>query len=374
MAPSQPESPRPLARYPDKNTGCEAAPPGPKQAVHTSIGSAIAKRVRERKVAFVSDSGTGPRAAIEPALTGDSDEPVVGSNQAGEGPSPPAAASKWYRWRRDGKALVEYLLDSEVHTFAFSVAANAILSFIPFIVLLYTLARSVFHSPTMVTVIGDMVRYFLPSNQDWVATNLALAAPRHGVQVFSLFMILISCTGIFLPLEVALNQAWGVTKSRNYVLNQTVALGLALIMIGLAMASILVNAGEQSLLSFLFFHHTDNFAFKTISYIWLAASSGVACIVFFFSIYWILPNRKVPWRPVMRAAVLTGIVWLAAKYLYVAILPHLDLRSIYGPFYVSVGLLFWAYVSGLILFAGAQFSVARLAGRTSSSAQEETLN
>ena len=33
-----------------------------------------------------------------------------------------------------------YLLDSEVHTFAFSVAANAILSFIPFIVLLYTLA------------------------------------------------------------------------------------------------------------------------------------------------------------------------------------------------------------------------------------------
>jgi hypothetical protein len=32
----------------------------------------------------------------------------------------------------DGTALVTYLLDSEVHTFAFSVAANAILSFIPF--------------------------------------------------------------------------------------------------------------------------------------------------------------------------------------------------------------------------------------------------
>jgi membrane protein len=42
------------------------------------------------------------------------------------------------------------------------------------------------------------------------------------------------------------------------------------------------------------------------------------------------------------------------------VLPHLDLRSIYGPFYVSVGLIFWAYISGLILFAGAQLSVARL--------------
>ena len=35
------------------------------------------------------------------------------------------------------------------------------------------------------------------------------------------------------------------------------------------------------------------------------------------------------------------------------------LESLYGPFFVSVGLLFWAYVSGLILFAGAQFSVAK---------------
>jgi membrane protein/epoxyqueuosine reductase len=35
--------------------------------------------------------------------------------------------------------------------------------------------------------------------------------------------------------------------------------------------------------------------------------------LFFFSIYWLLPNRKVPWRPVMRTAVVTGIVWLVAK-------------------------------------------------------------
>jgi membrane protein/epoxyqueuosine reductase len=38
----------------------------------------------------------------------------------------------------------------------------------------------------------------------------------------------------------------------------------------------------------------------------------------------------------------------------------MHLEDLYGQFYVSVGLLFWAYVSGLILFAGAQFSVARL--------------
>jgi YihY family inner membrane protein len=272
----------------------------------------------------------------------------------------PAAEPKWYRWRKDGRALVSYLLDSEVHTFAFSVAANAILSFIPFIILLYTLSNAVFHSQTMVSVISDMVRYFFPANGDFVAVNLAyIASQRHGVQVFSLIMILVACTGIFLPLEVALNQAWGVTKSRNYLMNQTVALGLALLMVALGMGSILLNAGARLALTFLFFHHTDNFVFNSISFLLLAASTGVASILFFFSIYWLLPNRKVPWRPVLRTSVVTGIIWLCAKYLFMAILPHLDLEALYGRFYVSVGLLFWAYVSGLILFAGAQFSVAR---------------
>jgi membrane protein len=58
----------------------------------------------------------------------------------------------------------------------------------------------------------------------------------------------------------------------------------------------------------------------------------------------------------------TGVIWLLAKNVYVAVLPHLELKTLYGPFYVSVGLLFWAYISGLILFAGAQFSVTRMNG------------
>jgi len=275
----------------------------------------------------------------------------------------PAARTKWYQWRKDGTALIAYLLDSEVHTFAFSVAANAILSFVPFVVLLYTLANSVFKSRAMSDVIGQMVQYFFPSDQTFVAANLAYVAAlsaRHGVQVFSLIMILVACTGIFLPLEVALNQAWGVTKSRNYLMNQLVAVGLALLMVILGLASVAVNAAAEQVLAVAFFHHVDNFFFKSISLLLLAATTGIAVIVFLFAIYWLLPNRRVSPRPIARTAIITGIVWLGAKYIFVAVLPHLDLEALYGRFYVSVGLLFWAYISGLILFAGAQFSVARI--------------
>jgi uncharacterized BrkB/YihY/UPF0761 family membrane protein len=174
-------------------------------------------------------------------------------------------------------------------------------------------------------------------------------------------MILVACTGIFLPLEVALNQAWGVAKSRNYLFNQTIAFGLAILMAALALLSMSVTVGVKDALAFVSFHSTNGFIVWTsngITFVCLTVSSGAAAILFLFSVYYVLPNRKVPWRPVLRISIITGIIWLIARFLFALAIPHIDL-SMYGPFYVSVSLLFWAYISGLILFAGAQFSVAR---------------
>jgi YihY family inner membrane protein len=273
--------------------------------------------------------------------------------------------SKWYRWRKDGTALVKYLLDSEVHTFAFSVAANAILSFIPFIYLLYTLSRVVFHSTkVMAGVLDDIARDFLPSSQTPRFWEHFFNDPHHGgVQAFSLLMILVACTGIFLPLEVALNQAWGVVKSRNYLMNQVVAFGLAILMVVLGMSCVLLNTAFRAVENWIL---PNGFTLLGIdltgdlSYLVLMLTTGVASIVFFFTVYWLLPNRKVPPKTVIRTAIITGSVWLVARYLFAMVLPHLYLIDLYGFFNVSVGIIFWAYTSGLILFAGAQFSVSKL--------------
>jgi YihY family inner membrane protein len=310
---------------------------------------------QEQHVADVSKSGVQSETAAV----------AVSAASALEAAEKPDSGHK----RHPLKELISYLLDSEVHTFAFSVAANAILSFLPFIVLLYTLVDTVFHrSEMMKLVINDMVIYFLPANQDFIANRMAIvanASSRHGIQVFSIIMILVACTGIFLPLEVALNRAWGVTKSRNYLSNQVVSFGLAILMLALGLGCIALNAKARYMVAATFSPQTDSFMFHEVSSIVLATSTGVASILFFFSIYWLLPNRKIsPW-PVLRTAIFTGIIWLVSKYAFEAVLPHMDLKGLYGPFYVSVGLLFWAYVSGLILFAGAKFSVGRLENKKS---------
>jgi membrane protein len=269
-------------------------------------------------------------------------------------------------------ALVRYMARTEVHTYAFSVAANTILSLFPFIVLLLTLSRNVFHSRSMEAVVGDMMKNLLPVGQEFVMRNMQLLAhPHKGTQLFSVVMLLITSTGVFLPLEVALNGVWGVRQNRSYLHNQAVSLGLALAVGVLAMASVASTASQQTILSWVFFEHTDNALFRFISFGFLRLCAGLASILLFFLIYWVLPYRKVPARAVLPTAIVIGLLWQLAKILYIRALPWLDFQSVYGPFYISVGLMMWAFLSGLLLLAGAHFSATRYTLKLANQAEQE---
>jgi len=263
-------------------------------------------------------------------------------------------------WWPQTKALLVYLSATEVHTYAFSVAANVIFSLFPFIVMLLTVSQQVFHSKTMVDVLTELMKSLLPTNQDFVMNNMKLLAhPRKGTQVFSIVMLLITSTGVFLPLEVALNNVWGVKENRNYLANQVVSLGLAAAVGVLLLASVALSAGQQSLTGWIFFGHTDNMVFHAVSRIVMEIFAVAASILMFFLVYWILPHRKIPASAVLPTAVVIGLSWEVAKYIYVLALPRLDFESVYGPFRVSVGLMMWAFISGLMLLAGAHFSATR---------------
>ena len=47
-----------------------------------------------------------------------------------------------------------------------------------------------------------------------------------------------------------------------------------------------------------------------------------------------------------------------AKYLYILVLPWLNFQEVYGPFSVSVTLIFWSFLSGMLLLGGAYLSAA----------------
>ena len=262
--------------------------------------------------------------------------------------------------RHRGLPTLRYLTRTEAHTFAFSVAANAVLSFFPFMVLLMWLVRNVFHSPTMSRVLVQFFLDLMPitqqADQNFMVRNLnAVVNARHGAQLVSIVMLLISSSGVFLPLEVAFNKIWGFSKDRSYLGNQVVSLLLAFACGVLALVSVALAAGHERVLTFLL-HGNENIIFRSATFIVLKVFAIVASIAIFYLIYWLLPNGKVPARSVLPAAVAMGLIWELAKYAYILALPWLKFPEVYGPFYISITLMFWAFISGLLILAGAHLA------------------
>ena len=256
-----------------------------------------------------------------------------------------------------GWPTLQYLARTEAHTFAFSVAANAILSFFPFMVLLMWLIRNVFHSQTMFNVVVDLLKDHLPTGQDFVITNLTyLVKTRQRVKMASLVILLITSTGVFVPLEVAFNRIWGFARNRSYLGNQIISLVLAFACGILALASVGMAAGNELALTFVM-RGSENIVFRAATFVALKICATLASIAIFFLIYWILPNGKIKARSVLPAAVAMGVLWEVGKVLYIKALPWLDFQEVYGKaFSISVALMFWAFISGLMLLAGAHLS------------------
>lgn len=257
------------------------------------------------------------------------------------------------------RSTARYLLRTDVHTFAFSVAANAILSLFPFLLLLMTLIRRVIHSQVMYDVVENLLRDYLPTGQEFVIRNLnALVVSHHKAQVFSLVMLLIGSTGIFMPLEVALNRVWGFPTNRSYVGNQSVALGLAFACGSLALLSVGLTAGNVSILKSVL-HGYGAWYVQLVGFITMKIFSIGASIAIFFLVYWLLPNGNVSAQGVLPAAVIMGLLSEALKYIYIFALPYLNFGEVYGPFAISVSLMFWAFLSGMLLLTGAHLSAEK---------------
>src|SRR5205085_10948325 len=167
----------------------------------------------------------------------------------------------------------------------------------------------------------------------------------------------------------ALNRVRGF-KNRSYLLNQLVSLALAFAGGVLALLSVALAAENQRLLAALGLD-AHGVLFRALAWLAIKAIAIVASILIFFLIYWVLPNGHVPARAVAPAAVVTGLLWELAKYGYILALPWLNFQEVYGPFSISVTLMFWAFLSGLLLLAGAHLSAE---GDQQVSAQQSALS
>jgi YihY family inner membrane protein len=249
------------------------------------------------------------------------------------------------------------LASNQVYSHASAIAFNALLSFFPFIVLLLVLCRKALAWPAGYEMILALLKdEYLPAGGQFITRNLRIIATNTTTAIFSMCALLLTSSGVFAPIELALNRAWKINAERKFWQSKLIALLLVFVCGLLAMGSIYVTASSKAILYHLFAAPIDNAVFRFFITLLFKIVILPVTIAIFFLIYYLLPNRRVSIKRVLPAAIFIGIFWEMLKYFFIWALPILDFESVYGPFYISVTLVMWAFISSLILLLGANLS------------------
>jgi uncharacterized BrkB/YihY/UPF0761 family membrane protein len=240
-------------------------------------------------------------------------------------------------------------MQTEVHVYAFSVAANVLLSFFPFLIVSITVSRLFFDKATTLAAIDFALRDYFPDNfGHFLRNNLPSQRPP---QLVSLLLLLFTANGIFEPLEVALNRAWGISKNRSFFRNQLISLSLIFACGGLALLSLGLTALNGSSLG-------GAAAGKWLPVFFLKLAGVPLSVLILFLVYRFLPNGRPPLSRVVPAAIGVGLLLELLKYLATWVWPSFEhkLALEYGVFQNSVTLIFLSFVASMLVLGGAEWA------------------
>jgi YihY family inner membrane protein len=259
--------------------------------------------------------------------------------------------------KADARQIGQYVLSTESHVYAFAIAANVLLSFWPFMLVLIALLRNVLGWPAAVTALYATIQdFFAGATGQFLTYNLeTITQWRYRVEWLSMLLLLFTANGIFLPLEVALNRAWGVKENRSLLRNQVVSMGLIFACGILALLSAaLTGAGVQVWEAV--FGQTGTSVPWAIRLIAKAASLPVTILALFL-IYAFLPNTRVPRRMILPRVAVVGLALELLKWINLAIWPWLFRKfdREFGVFKHSVTILTWSFLAAMVVLAGAEW-------------------
>src|SRR6185437_85011 len=248
---------------------------------------------------------------------------------------------------------LRFLLQTEVHVYSFAVAANVLISFFPFLVAIILLCRSVLHWQPAVQVIIQTVNTYFPEGFGVNFRSYLLA--YHRFSWLSVFLLLFTANGIFVPLEVAFNRIWRVRRNRSFLRSQVISLGLIFGCGALVLASVSATTLNLHFLSAKYgSSHTGMVLQAFVS----RAFALVATMLMIFLIYWILPNARIRIKRLNPASVAVAVLLELLKYGNIATWPWLraKLRADVPPFVQSISIILWSFIATMIILAGAEWS------------------
>ena len=171
--------------------------------------------------------------------------------------------------------------------------------------------------------------------------------------------VFFSATAVFIQLKKALNQIWEVGQRKKkgivyIVLNRLITFGLVASLGFLLLVSLIISSIVAAIKGWLvkYVSWASSFILDGIN----VSVDIFISVLFFASIFKLLPDVKVRWKKAWLGGLVTAVLFVVGKFLIGIYLGTVNPASPYGAAGSIILILFWVYYSSVILFFGAAFT------------------
>ena len=203
-------------------------------------------------------------------------------------------------------------------------------------------------------VMAEQMAEVFPVSSEFIGQTMrGVVSARTITGVASVFMLIWASSAAFGAIRKGINAAWGVTRTRPFIRERMIDLGLAsgagILMVFLLFVTPMVGT-VQLLVKTAFPNITYDFVARLITVV----ASPVITFGTLLMLYRYLPNTEVRFREVWMGALVASLAVDGATWGFIW---YVNTFPIYNFVYGSIGaimaLLSWVYVSAIILLFGA---------------------
>ena len=274
-----------------------------------------------------------------------------------------------HRWGVRNRAPWTTILSHTLHQFhendlftpSAAMSYFGLLTLFPALILFLALGNRLAAGSEMMRQIVEVY----PGSAEFLRSNVRSLTDVSTSAIVSCFVVVLwAGSWVFAVVERALNRLWG-TQPRAFLHGRALTLG----MIGLVGCVLLVSVFITSILLGLE-QLAEQLPIRIVSRsrwlmlvgsgLWQTVylmSSTLVTVAVFALVYRLVPSGRVTLRDTLPSAVVAGLLWETAKYVFAWSLQYFHYDEIYGSVGAVVAVLTWSYVSSLILMFGAQLSV-----------------
>jgi membrane protein len=263
-------------------------------------------------------------------------------------------------WRSILSHSLHQFHENDLFTSAAAMSYFGLMCLFPALLLMLALSNKITAASELINRAVDVY----PGSRTFLRDTLSSFSSVGTAVIISCFIVVLwAGSWVFSVIERALNRIWGAT-SRTFWHGRALTIG----MIGIIGLLLALSVGFTSIVVAMREMAGSLSPRQVARYpILLSAGSafwqGIYAIIsflvtgiLFVVIYRFMPKAEVTLRDTLPGAVLGGLLWEIAKYLFAWSLNYFHYDQIYGSVGAVVAVLSWSYVSSLILLFGAQLT------------------